>query len=82
MTTFGMEKVVFRGSFTMTGVLRGNMVDGGGPNTYLITCDREEIVDTLPMATTWELDDEITFYLHTEEKVAKELGESRKTYPA
>jgi hypothetical protein len=73
----GTEKVVFRGSFTMTGVLFGNIVQGGGPNTYLIVFDREEILNTLPVADTWELGNETTFYLHTEEKVTAALGESR-----
>jgi hypothetical protein len=73
----GMEKVTFKGSFTIKGKLIGNLIGG---SKYLFICEKDEIIKNLPVATTWELDKQDhgkIFRLLTDEIVAGLIGEER-----
>jgi hypothetical protein len=74
----GYTKVAFNGSFTLHGILVGNLIGG---NPYMLVCDKEEISINLPIAT-WNLEEYDTknrqfFYLLSEEKVSEAIGKER-----
>lgn len=76
---YGMEKVVFDGNFNMTGTLIVNSV---GDSRYKLICTKDDIVKTLPVATTWELDKYDSNYrklfnLLSDKTVSEAIGKER-----
>lgn len=76
----GMEKVEFDGTFTLTGVLLPNIVGG---SKYGILVSKEEIINNLPIATTWGIEKYDSnfkqfFRILSDEKVLQEIGRERE----
>ncbi|OEF96669.1 hypothetical protein [Desulfuribacillus alkaliarsenatis] len=76
---YGMEKVVFEGTFTLSGELIPNII---GESRYGILISKVDIINNLPVPTTWEpvnFDDNYKGYFRvlSDEEVIKNIGEDR-----